>query len=92
MLLDAQRIGRQFVILGLGQKPVQPATMVNRAQCRGRDPQLERLARTSEISVTSFRLGKNRRLDLLLAWLTLWPDIGPLPESSQTRDIALIPW
>jgi hypothetical protein len=26
---------------------------------------------------------------LLLAWLTLLPDIGPLPESSQTRDIVV---
>jgi hypothetical protein len=25
----------------------------------------------------------------LLAWLTVLPDIGPLPESSQTRDMVV---
>ena len=45
--------------------------------------------RTSEISVTSLRFGKNRRRDLLLAWLTVLPDIGPLPVSSQTRDMVV---
>ena len=31
------------------------------------------------------RLGRNRRLVLLLAWETLFPTIGPLPVTSQTR-------
>jgi hypothetical protein len=38
----------------------------------------------------SFRFGRNRRRVLLLAWLTLLPDIGPFPLNSQTRDIGLI--
>ena len=45
--------------------------------------------RISEINVTSLRFGKNRRRDLLLAWLTVLPDIGPLPVSSQTRDMVV---
>ena len=31
------------------------------------------------------RFGRNRRLVLLLAWETLFPTIGPLPVTSQTR-------
>src|ERR1700755_1161062 len=31
------------------------------------------------------RLGRNRRLVLLLAWETLFPTIGPLPVTSHTR-------
>jgi hypothetical protein len=31
-----------------------------------------------------------RRLVLLLAWLTLWPDITPLPEIVQRRDMAIL--
>ena len=46
--------------------------------------------RTSEISVTSLRFGRKRRFVLLFAWLTLWPLIGPLPVSSQTRDMCVI--
>ena len=45
---------------------------------------------TSEIRVTSFRFGRNRRRDLLLAWLNVLPVIGPLPLSSQTRDMVVI--
>src|SRR6056297_2649473 len=50
---------------------------------------LNRRSRMSEPRVTSVRFGKNRRLVLLLAWLTLLPDIGPLPVSSQTRDMGV---
>ena len=42
----------------------------------------------SDSRVTSFRFGRNRRRVLLLAWLTLLPLIGPLPVSSQTRDMV----
>src|SRR5688500_12929206 len=41
----------------------------------------------SEISVTLRRFGRKRRRVLLLAWLTLLPDITALPVSSQARDI-----
>ena len=44
---------------------------------------------TSEINVTSFRFGRNRRFVLLLAWETLFPTIGRLPLSSHTRDMSL---
>ena len=43
----------------------------------------------SDCSVTSFRLGKNRRRDLFFAWLTLLPVIGPFPVSSQRRAISV---
>src|SRR5882762_3802507 len=44
----------------------------------------------SEISVTLHRFGRNRRLVLILEWLTLWPTWGPLAVSSQRRDMAKI--
>src|SRR6185437_8137228 len=37
----------------------------------------------SEINVTLRRFGMNRRLVLILEWLTLCPDSGPLPVRSQ---------
>jgi hypothetical protein len=33
----------------------------------------------------------NRRLVLMFEWLTLWPTKGPLPVSSQRRDMILNP-
>src|ERR1700686_2006747 len=42
----------------------------------------------SEISVTLRRFGMNRRLVLMLEWLTLWPLMGPLPVRSQRHDMA----
>src|SRR5215470_4565333 len=42
----------------------------------------------SEMKVTLQRFGKNRRLVLMLEWLTLWPTWGPLAVSSQRRDIV----
>src|SRR5262249_25839502 len=42
---------------------------------------------TSEMKVTLQRLGRNRRLVLMLEWLTLWPVRGALAVSSQRRDI-----
>src|ERR1700709_2295236 len=45
----------------------------------------------SEMKVTLHRFGRNRRLVLILEWLTLWPTIGPLAVSSQRRDIAQNP-
>src|SRR5450755_3569567 len=40
------------------------------------------------MKVTLHRFGRNRRVVLILEWLTLWPTIGPLAVSSQRRDIA----
>src|SRR5882762_8446872 len=45
----------------------------------------------SEMKVTLHRFGRNRRLVLMLEWLTLWPVWGALAVSSQRRDIAQIP-
>src|SRR5580692_3531727 len=45
----------------------------------------------SEMKVTLHRFGRNRRLVLILEWLTLWPTSGPLAVSSQRRDIARNP-
>src|SRR5215212_9213992 len=42
----------------------------------------------SEMKVTLHRFGRNRRLFLILEWLTLWPTWGPLAVSSQRRDIS----
>src|SRR6202049_886037 len=41
----------------------------------------------SEMKVTLHRFGRNRRLVLMLEWLTLWPTCGLLAVSSQRRDI-----
>src|SRR6187402_1217450 len=45
----------------------------------------------SEMKVTLHRFGRNRRLVLMLEWLTLWPTMGPLAVSSQRRDIFANP-
>src|SRR4051794_11760387 len=45
----------------------------------------------SEMKVTLHRFGRNRRLVLMLEWLTLWPTWGPLAVSSQRRDILQNP-
>jgi len=45
----------------------------------------------SEMKVTLHRFGRNRRLVLILEWLTLWPTCGPLAVSSQRRDISQNP-
>ena len=41
----------------------------------------------SEIKVTFSKFGRNRRLVLILEWLTLWPTSAVLPVRSQRRDI-----
>src|SRR4051812_50127028 len=51
---------------------------------------LETRRRTQRFSVSTqkrryCRFTSNRRLVLLLAWETLFPTIGPLPVTSQTR-------
>src|SRR3954464_9092518 len=51
--------------------------------------------RTQRFSVSTqkrryCRFGRNRRLVLLLAWETLFPTIGPLPVTSQTRAISTL--
>src|SRR3981189_3168839 len=43
------------------------------------------------MKVTLHRFGRNRRLVLILEWLTLWPTCGPLAVSSQRRDISQNP-
>src|SRR5215469_1790253 len=43
------------------------------------------------MSVTFWRLGRNVRFVLLLAWETLCPTSRPLPVSSQTRDMVIYP-
>src|SRR3977135_3175449 len=40
------------------------------------------------MKVTLHRFGRNRRLVLILEWLTLWPTSGPLAVSSQRRAIT----
>src|ERR1700692_645552 len=45
----------------------------------------------SEMKVTLHRFGRNRRLVLILEWLTLWPTCGLLAVSSQRRDILRNP-
>src|SRR6188508_774512 len=55
-----------------------------------RSAALETRRRTQRFSVSTqkrryCRFGRNRRLVLLLAWETLFPTIGPLPVTSQTR-------
>src|SRR5476649_2350017 len=42
----------------------------------------------SEISVTFCKFGMNRRLVLMLEWLTLWPESGFLPVRSHRQDMA----
>src|SRR6476620_1364265 len=54
---------------------------------------LDTRRRTQRFSVSTqkrryCRFGRNRRLVLLLAWETLFPTIGPLPVTSQTRAIS----
>src|SRR6056297_1551887 len=72
----------------LARNPSSPprASTVRRAEADTRRRNVRPSA--SDISAVSFRFGRNRRLVLLLAWLTLLPTIGPFPVSSQRRDIA----
>src|SRR5262249_2542421 len=44
----------------------------------------------SDIMVTLTRLARNRRLVLMLEWLTLWPTCAALPVNSQRRDMLEI--
>src|ERR1700710_1528934 len=60
-----------------------------------RSAALETRSRTQRFSVSTqkrryCRFGRNRRLVLLLAWETLFPTIGPLPVTSQTRAIGTL--
>jgi hypothetical protein len=47
-----------------------------------------RLGVPSMTARTRCKLGYQRRLVLLLAWLTLCPKVGPLPQISHTRAIG----
>ncbi len=49
---------------------------------------LMRRGAPSIIARTRCRLGYQRRFVLLLAWLTLCPKTGPLPQISHTRAIG----
>jgi hypothetical protein len=40
---------------------------------------------------TGCRFGRQRRLVLLLAWLTLFPLRGPLPQTAQMAAISILP-
>jgi hypothetical protein len=40
---------------------------------------------------TVCKFGYQRRFVLLLAWLTLWPVVGPFPQISHTRAIGVYP-
>src|SRR5512145_2756217 len=51
-----------------------------------------RFFNASLASVTLHRLGRNRRLVLRLAWLTLLPESTALPVSSQRRAIVVRPY
>lgn len=62
--------------------------MVHAAQGFGCNAELERAAQRLDAVVTSIRFGRKRRRVLLLAWDTLFPDIGPVPVSSQRRAMA----
>lgn len=42
----------------------------------------------STLAFTGRKLTFQRRLVMLLAWLTLFPNCGPLPQISQTRAIT----
>src|SRR3954462_863007 len=60
-----------------------------------RRPALEMRRRTQRFSLSTqkrryCRFTSNRRLVLLLAWETLFPTIGPLPVTSQTRAIGTL--
>src|SRR5215217_3434577 len=60
-----------------------------------RNAALETRRRTKRFSLSTqkrryCRFGRNRRLVLLLAWETLFPTIGPLPVTSQTRAIGTL--
>lgn len=41
---------------------------------------------------TVWRFGNQRLLALMCEWLIVWPTTGPLPQTSQTRDIIIPPW
>ena len=87
--LELQRLRRQLGVGGLGEEGVEAAAVVDAAQ---REAEMRRRwvwPSASLVSDTSVRFGRKRRLDLLLAWLTLLPTIGLLPVSSQRRDIGL---
>jgi hypothetical protein len=40
---------------------------------------------------TVCKFGYQRRFVLLLAWLTLWPVVGPFPQISHTRAMGVNP-
>ena len=48
-----------------------------------------RLTRPSNFARTRFRLGRHERLDLLLAWLTLWPTERPFLQIEQIRAMLI---
>ena len=89
LALELERLRRQLGVLRLGQERVEPAAMVDGLKALAETRNLTERPSASEISVTLRRLGRNRRLVLMLEWLTLWPTWGPLPVNSQRRDMAI---
>ena len=86
--LQLQRARRQHVGLGLEQERIEAAMwstlLIALVETRRRTLRPS----ASEMKVTLHRFGRNRRLVLMLEWLTLWPTRGPLAVSSQRRDIV----
>src|SRR5665213_102631 len=89
LLLDLPRPGGQGFISRLQQEGVQAASEIQGSQGRVGDPQAKRLAEGFRRQAGRRQAGRNRRLDLMLEWLTRWPVIGPTPVSSQRRDMAI---
>ena len=86
--LELAHLRREVGVLGLEQEGVEPAAMVDGLERIGRDPHAHRRPSASEISVTFCKFGRNRRLVLMLEWLTLWPTRAFLPVRSQRQDMA----
>ena len=64
--------------------------MLDRTQRRGGDAKAQLRCKTSEISVTLQRFGRNRVRVLWFEWLTRLPVCTALPVKSQRRDIMLL--
>ena len=86
--LSSRTRGDELVVLRLHQEGVETAAMIDGLQRIGRNRSFTERPSASDISVTLNRFGRNRRLVLMLEWLTLWPTMRRLPVRSQRRDIA----
>src|SRR5207302_9958060 len=61
------------------------AVFLTRPERRQRVQTSSRLAPAPTRACTRWRFGRHTRLDLLFAWLTLWPTDRCLPQTSQAR-------